>query len=803
MCPHIDGAVVNRQRPNTGKGVMKMPRSPRRPWAVLAIAISLLMVIWSPAGLRNGSAGSSQKLDNAVVVANVGNPGSDQVTTAEFVGIDTSSRQDVVDAYNNLYLTSTTSLGATGVVASCTPGSTSSAFKSSVQQRINYYREMAGVPDAATTDATMNSKAQDAAIMMDANGAISHTPPSSWNCYSAANANTAGHSNLAEGVNGSDAIDLYMQDSGANNTSVGHRKWVLFPEQHVFGTGDVNATGGPNPQYGGKFNVLYWDDGHETDARPATRNGFVAWPSPGYVPYEVVYARWSLTIRNADFSSATVTMTSNGSSVPVSVISRDDHDDGFTHWPEAGLAWTVNNLASDAEWPNPGADTSYDVHITGIKVGGVTQAAIDYTVTIIDPANAGGPTNTPTNTPTKTSTPTATNTPTNTPTKTNTPTRTPTRTATPTFTATKTNTPTSTATATKTPLATNTPTSTPTKTTTPTPTPTATATATSTPTRTNTPTSSPTGTRSPTPTNTATPTRTATPKATATKTATPTNTPTKTPTTAGGSAAVSLSKAKSKYNGVVDATLSGFTPNGPVTLSWPEPFEITSGPNAGQFTTTLATGTTDDAGAATLELRTPLEPLGDYVITARDGANRMATATLRVIPRILLNETSGPATTKLRVYFYGFGPGDVIEVRWYKTGSASSSFTAIKQITVADNGRASTLVPIPSNASLGAHLIVGKVVGVGRSASTTFTLTGPGAASVPEATVTPSLLPTVTATPTPEATAPSTPEATETATATASSTVEPTATETPTATTTPTATPTPAAVPSEAPTEAS
>ncbi|MDQ2682399.1 MAG: hypothetical protein M3Y37_02620, partial [Chloroflexota bacterium] len=62
---------------------------------------------------------------------------------------------------------------------------------------------------------------------------------------------------------------------------------------------------------------------------------------------------------------------------------------------------------------------------------------------------------------------------------------------------------------------------------------------------------------------------------------------------------VTLDKSSSKYNGVVNATLSGFAPNSPVTLRWPDG-------------ATLVSGMTNGSGGGVLSFRTPLSPLGDY-----------------------------------------------------------------------------------------------------------------------------------------------------------------------------------------------
>jgi hypothetical protein len=178
---------------------------------------------------------------------------------------------------------------------------------------------------------------------------------------------------------------------------------------------------------------------------------------------------------------------------------------------------------------------------------------------------------------------------------------------------------------------------------------------------------------------------------------------------------LTLSKIKSKYNGVVEAQLSGFQPNSSVTLLWPDKSE-------------LATGSTDDSGRATLSFRTPLVPFGEYVITAT-GPKAQATAPLSVIPRIMLAPTySGPVGTEFRVYLYGFSAGERVEVRWYDAGGAT--YRALKTVTIAENGRASTLVEVPANSAIGSHTIRGSVVGKSRSASTTFIVTEPAVPGV-------------------------------------------------------------------------
>ena len=49
--------------------------------------------------------------------------------------------------------------------------------------RLNYYRAMAGVPATVTFSDTYNAMDQQAALMMSANGQLSHSPPTTWTCY--------------------------------------------------------------------------------------------------------------------------------------------------------------------------------------------------------------------------------------------------------------------------------------------------------------------------------------------------------------------------------------------------------------------------------------------------------------------------------------------------------------------------------------------------------------------------------------------------------------------------------------------
>ena len=275
------------------------------------------------------------------------------------------------------------------------------------------------------------------------------------------------------------------------------------------------------------------------------------------------------------------------------------------------------------------------------------------------------------------------------------------------------------------------------------------------------PTATPTPTT--TATNTVTPTPTNTPTATSTATATATSVP--------GAPTITLDKTKSKYNGRVRATLTGFKPGSTITLRWPD--------------RVLGQVTADQFGAAIATFQTPLVPLGTYTVRATDTVGNTDTTVLRVIPRVNLNEHEGAAGEVIRTYFYGYSPGNRIEIRWYE----GTSFKVLGFATIADNGRGTRLVTIPANASEGRHVIQGKVVGIRRSASDHFDVTSDGLAAEDPGSPTATTVPT--ATPAAAAGSPTaTWEPTVVPTIESTATTEPTLAPTPMATLTSTAVPT-------------
>jgi hypothetical protein len=231
-------------------------------------------------------------------------------------------------------------------------------------KRINFYRKIVGLPYNMQLSALLNEHAQKAALMMDANNQLSHAPDASWTCYSTEGADAAGKSNLAQGGIGSDAIDLYMQDFGAGNEAVGHRRWLLFARAKTFGHGSTNS-----------FNAIYCLHNFSNNAlAPSLTPEFIAYPPKGFVVRDlfIPQQRWSFSIPDADFSTAAITVK-NADNISISTVKYPLQpgygDNTLVFVP------TINSYAFTK-------DTKYSVEIKNVRLNGVLKT-YTYDVTFV------------------------------------------------------------------------------------------------------------------------------------------------------------------------------------------------------------------------------------------------------------------------------------------------------------------------------------------------------------------------------------------------------------------------------------
>src|SRR5687768_3980258 len=156
------------------------------------------------------------------------------------LSVNPASREEVRQFFRTVFHASeNVPLEWTGSYATGAAGDTSAAHKEATRLRINFYRALVGVPADIAFNPVYSAKAQQAALLMSVNNALSHTPPPTWTRYTPIAAEAALNSNLALGQAGPDAINGYIADAGANNAVVGHRRWLFYPPTLHMGTGDV------------------------------------------------------------------------------------------------------------------------------------------------------------------------------------------------------------------------------------------------------------------------------------------------------------------------------------------------------------------------------------------------------------------------------------------------------------------------------------------------------------------------------------------------------------------------------------
>jgi hypothetical protein len=243
-----------------------------------------------------------------------------------------------------------------GNAASCTAGDLTGTARANAHRLHTLYRFMAGLDPVDMTDEN-NRLAQGCALLMTANGMLSHMPDSSWKCYTAEAAMTAGSSSISGG--GSVAsVDGYMIDPG-NPTSLGHRRWILSSMLAGVGFGSSGA-----------FSCQY-----QPPSRPAaSEKPWTAWPPAGQIPIQAMGAAfasidqtgWSLQSDTVDLSAAQVKVTSGGMDLAVTVTQLGSGYGSLFALRFNPMGWTS------------AAGKTYHVAVSG------TSMPIEYDVEVVD-----------------------------------------------------------------------------------------------------------------------------------------------------------------------------------------------------------------------------------------------------------------------------------------------------------------------------------------------------------------------------------------------------------------------------------
>lgn len=283
-----------------------------------------------------------------------------------------TSRAAALTVYESVLEDQRVNAGWTGSEQGCKVGTESAASLQATLRTVNVMRSFAGIRPVAFK-AAKNQKALAAALMMKAEGDLSHEPGPGWACYSAAGAEGAGHSNLFLGASGADAVVGYVDDEGID--SLGHRRWILDPGAMEFGSGSTGST-----------NALFVLDnrGNGSNFDALDRDELVAWPAPGWMPWPWVFRDWSLAIgdgsESVELGNAQVRVEGGGTELAVSHVTA--LDDGYG--TGRTLSWRVAVPAA-----LQAGDRKLDVTISGVRFDN-SPMPISYSVSAFAPGGDPG-----------------------------------------------------------------------------------------------------------------------------------------------------------------------------------------------------------------------------------------------------------------------------------------------------------------------------------------------------------------------------------------------------------------------------
>ena len=242
----------------------------------------------------------------------------------------------------------------------CDPGSMSRDAINDALRRLNMYRWLVGLTPV-TDDATQDMTDQACSLMEHVKGwpgagnPDPHHPDSSWPCYTANGTMGANSSNISWGTSSAaDAMDNWMGDSG-NDTTLGHRRWILHPPLGPVGigfVGDASCLGVFGSGGGGTAGPWY------------------AYPPPGPVPTSITTNAWSFHTSHLNIGSAAVSIMrmSDGMNMPVRMLTLSQgYGDDTVGWYPSG--WVAM------------AGESYQVQVSGLSGG--TSATVSYVVQVI------------------------------------------------------------------------------------------------------------------------------------------------------------------------------------------------------------------------------------------------------------------------------------------------------------------------------------------------------------------------------------------------------------------------------------
>lgn len=222
-------------------------------------------------------------------------------------GLRTHSKEDIIQKYNSIISNDARNVfeEQPSLTAPYKSGKVNQTILREGLEYYNFMRYLAYLPPVEITD-EKNDFAQHGATLMAATDQMSHTPPQPSDMddefYQTAYAATSS-SNIAYYSGGQRdlriSIDMWMDDGDSSNIDVvGHRRWILNPDQKYIGFGLV-------PPYS---SVAVFDESRSEKVE----YDYISWPAEGYFPKNVfsVDTPWSVSLNPEKFARVNMDDTS-------------------------------------------------------------------------------------------------------------------------------------------------------------------------------------------------------------------------------------------------------------------------------------------------------------------------------------------------------------------------------------------------------------------------------------------------------------------------------------------------------------
>lgn len=215
-------------------------------------------------------------------------------------------------AYTTVKGVKKASTGWNGNSLVCDAGQLPDSTLAKVIDRLNYFRQNAGVLSAMTLSMDRVKKCQEAATMFAPLGIFSREPkPETHECYSQGAAEAAANSQAILEPNPAQCVTIFMDDKKSDEMI--NRRAILNPGSQYVGFGSAEN------------NSVFWllDLAPSADSN-LYKKQFVSWPAR-FSPRMLIMSKWTFSM-DAPLRDATVKITDEtGSEVPLSVT-----------WQEAG-----------------------------------------------------------------------------------------------------------------------------------------------------------------------------------------------------------------------------------------------------------------------------------------------------------------------------------------------------------------------------------------------------------------------------------------------------------------------------------